>query len=263
MLPGYGHQNPNDWGLGFEIRDGKSPHWTGASSSPRTFGHFGQSGTFLWVDPDAGAACVALADRAFGPWAVEAWPPFTDAVLAELPAGVIRRGRASGGSRPGSGRGVSAPSPTSAAPPPSDAADRRRSFARRDPRRVARLPAPRRPGGTAPRTDVRRTTYARASGHRGPLARAAGGARAASRRPRGRRTGWSRRCRGRSRTTGSPPGSSGASHIWTKVSGPRAVVALDVPDAGRRAEVLDVAGADAPSRARPSRGGSARPRPPR
>jgi CubicO group peptidase (beta-lactamase class C family) len=84
VLPGYGHQNPNDWGLGFEIRDSKSPHWTGSSSSPRTFGHFGQSGTFLWIDPDAGAAGIALTDRAFGPWAVEAWPVFTDAVLAEL-----------------------------------------------------------------------------------------------------------------------------------------------------------------------------------
>ncbi|MEU8567500.1 serine hydrolase domain-containing protein [Streptomyces pathocidini] len=90
ILPGYGHKRPNNWGLGFEIRDAKSPHWTGSSSSPRTFGHFGQSGTFLWVDPGAargaGAACVALTDRAFGPWAVEAWPPFTDAVLAELSA---------------------------------------------------------------------------------------------------------------------------------------------------------------------------------
>ncbi|MEU6737097.1 serine hydrolase domain-containing protein [Streptomyces physcomitrii] len=84
VLPGYGHQSPNDWGLGFEIRGAKSPHWTGRSSSPRTFGHFGQSGTFLWVDPDAGAACVVLTDRDFGPWAVEAWTPFTDAVLAEL-----------------------------------------------------------------------------------------------------------------------------------------------------------------------------------
>jgi CubicO group peptidase (beta-lactamase class C family) len=84
VLPGYGRQRPNDWGLGFEIRDSKSPHWTGSSSSPRTFGHFGRSGTFLWVDPDAGAACVVLTDRPFGPWAVEAWPPFTDAVLAEL-----------------------------------------------------------------------------------------------------------------------------------------------------------------------------------
>jgi CubicO group peptidase (beta-lactamase class C family) len=86
VLPGYGHQKPNDWGLGFSIRDHKSPHWTGAASSPRTFGHFGQSGTFLWVDPEAGAACVALTDRPFGPWAVQAWPPFTDAVLAELGA---------------------------------------------------------------------------------------------------------------------------------------------------------------------------------
>lgn len=84
VLPGYGHQNPNDWGLGFEIRDAKAPHWTGTSSSPRTFGHFGQSGTFLWIDPVAGVACVALTDRAFGPWAVEAWTPFTDAVLAEV-----------------------------------------------------------------------------------------------------------------------------------------------------------------------------------
>ncbi len=84
VLPGYGNQSPNDWGLGFEIRDGKSPHWTGSSSSPRTFGHFGQSGTFLWVDPEAGAACAALADRDFGQWAIDAWPPFTDTVLAEL-----------------------------------------------------------------------------------------------------------------------------------------------------------------------------------
>jgi CubicO group peptidase (beta-lactamase class C family) len=84
VLPGYGYQKTNDWGLGFEIRDHKNPHWTGQNSSPRTFGHFGQTGTFLWVDPDAGAACVALADRNFGPWAVDAWPPFTDAVLAEL-----------------------------------------------------------------------------------------------------------------------------------------------------------------------------------
>ncbi|WP_405509534.1 beta-lactamase family protein [Streptomyces cyaneofuscatus] len=84
VLPGYGHQSPNDWGLGFEIRDSKSPHWTGASSSPATFGHFGQSGTFLWIDPVAGVACVALTDRAFGPWAAEVWPPFTDAVLSEV-----------------------------------------------------------------------------------------------------------------------------------------------------------------------------------
>ena len=84
VLPGYGRQRPNDWGLGFEIRGGKNPHWTGQHSSARTFGHFGQSGTFLWVDPDAGAAAVVLTDRAFGPWAVEAWTPWTDGVLEAL-----------------------------------------------------------------------------------------------------------------------------------------------------------------------------------
>jgi CubicO group peptidase (beta-lactamase class C family) len=84
VLPGYGRQEPNDWGLGFEIRDGKSPHWTGARSSPRTYGHFGRSGTFIWVDPDAGCSCVCLTDRTFGPWAIEAWPPLTDAILTEL-----------------------------------------------------------------------------------------------------------------------------------------------------------------------------------
>ncbi|WP_341394794.1 serine hydrolase domain-containing protein [Arthrobacter sp. G119Y2] len=84
VLPGFGRQKENDWGLGFEIRNSKSPHWTGGNSSPRTFGHFGQSGTFLWVDPEAGAAAVALTDRDFGPWAAEVWPPFTDGILAEL-----------------------------------------------------------------------------------------------------------------------------------------------------------------------------------
>jgi CubicO group peptidase (beta-lactamase class C family) len=81
ILPGFGRQSPNDWGLGFEIRDGKAPHWTGAGNSPATFGHFGMSGSFLWVDPDARLACGCLADGEFGDWAVEAWPPFADAVL--------------------------------------------------------------------------------------------------------------------------------------------------------------------------------------
>ncbi|MFE2961788.1 serine hydrolase domain-containing protein [Nocardia tengchongensis] len=84
VLPGYGSQRPNDWGLGFEIRDHKSPHWTGGANSPRTFGHFGQSGTFLWVDPDAGMACLALADENFGDWARAAWPPLSDAAIAEF-----------------------------------------------------------------------------------------------------------------------------------------------------------------------------------
>jgi CubicO group peptidase (beta-lactamase class C family) len=82
VLPGFGRQPQCDWGLGFEIRDGKDPHWTGSKNSPRTFGHFGRSGSFLWVDPDAGIACAALADRDFGDWAKQAWPRLSDDVLA-------------------------------------------------------------------------------------------------------------------------------------------------------------------------------------
>lgn len=81
VLPGFGPQDPNDWGLGFEIRAGKRPHWTGLHNSPQTFGHFGQSGTMLWVDPVAELGVVALTDCPFGPWAAEAWPELADAVL--------------------------------------------------------------------------------------------------------------------------------------------------------------------------------------
>ncbi len=81
VLPGFGRQRPNDWGLGFEIRGHKSPHWTGTRNSPETYGHFGRSGTFVWVDPVARVACACLTDREFGPWAAEAWPPFADALL--------------------------------------------------------------------------------------------------------------------------------------------------------------------------------------
>jgi CubicO group peptidase (beta-lactamase class C family) len=86
VLPGFGVQRPNDWGLGFEIRDGKSPHWTGSSNSGETFGHFGQSGTFIWADPTADLALVVLTDRDFDQWAYPLWPALSDAVLREFRA---------------------------------------------------------------------------------------------------------------------------------------------------------------------------------
>lgn len=85
VLPGWGRQDPCDWGLGPELRGTKTPHWTGATAAPSTFGHFGGAGTFLWVDPAADLCCVVLTDRAFGPWAVQAWPAFSDAVRAAYP----------------------------------------------------------------------------------------------------------------------------------------------------------------------------------
>jgi len=81
VVPGYGNQDPNDWGLGFEIRGAKSPHWTGRLNSPATFGHFGQSGTMFWIDPAFGIGLVALTDRAFDQWAKDAWPALADAIL--------------------------------------------------------------------------------------------------------------------------------------------------------------------------------------
>ena len=83
VLPGFGPFAPCDWGLGVEIRGTKQPHWTGTSNSPATFGHFGRSGSFLWIDPVAGVLCGGLCDRPFGPWAARSWPVLADAVVAE------------------------------------------------------------------------------------------------------------------------------------------------------------------------------------
>jgi CubicO group peptidase (beta-lactamase class C family) len=84
VIPGIGRFDPNDWGLGFELRDGKPDHWTGTRSSERTFGHFGGSGTFLWIDPERRLSLAALTDLEFGDWALEAWPRLSDAVIDEL-----------------------------------------------------------------------------------------------------------------------------------------------------------------------------------
>jgi CubicO group peptidase (beta-lactamase class C family) len=85
LLPGLGYQPVNDWALGPEVRDHKAPHWTGARNDPATFGHFGASGSFVWVDPVAGVACACATGTAFGAWARAAWPDLSDAVLAQWP----------------------------------------------------------------------------------------------------------------------------------------------------------------------------------
>jgi CubicO group peptidase (beta-lactamase class C family) len=84
VLPGVGSFDPLDWGLGAELRGDKDPHWTGRRNSPGTFGHFGGSGTFLWVDPALDVALVCLTDRDYGPWALQAWPSLSDAVIEAL-----------------------------------------------------------------------------------------------------------------------------------------------------------------------------------
>ncbi len=82
VLPGFGRQGDNTWGMGFEIRGVKAPHWTAPTNSERTFGHFGAAGTMFWIDPDAGIGCVALTDRRFGAWAADVWPTFSSQILS-------------------------------------------------------------------------------------------------------------------------------------------------------------------------------------
>lgn len=86
VVPGVGRFDPCDWGYGFERNFARrtasgGPHWAGARVSPRTFGHFGGAGTFFWLDPVAGIACICLTNRPFDAWALEVWPPFSDVVI--------------------------------------------------------------------------------------------------------------------------------------------------------------------------------------
>jgi CubicO group peptidase (beta-lactamase class C family) len=95
IVPGVGRYAQCPWGLGFEVRGTKEPHWTGTTNSPRTVGHFGGSGTMYWFDPDADVALVVLAARDFDEWAataLEVWPALSDTVLAEFgtPQGAAR-----------------------------------------------------------------------------------------------------------------------------------------------------------------------------
>ncbi len=84
VVPGYGRRSPNDWGLGFELKGTKSDHWMGRALPSTAFGHFGRSGSFLWVDPTRGVAAAELADREFGDWAREVWGGFNDRLVGAL-----------------------------------------------------------------------------------------------------------------------------------------------------------------------------------
>jgi CubicO group peptidase (beta-lactamase class C family) len=89
IVPGVGRFDPCPWGLGVEIRGTKSPHWTGTTNDVTTYGHFGGAGTMMWVDSVARCGVVALTDRPFDDWSIEAmrcWPALSDAVVAEVHA---------------------------------------------------------------------------------------------------------------------------------------------------------------------------------
>lgn len=84
VVPGYGMQKPCPWGLGFEIKGAKRPHWTGDGMPEDTVGHFGMAGTYLWMAD--GCAMVALTDREFGDWAKPLWQETNTAIWEALGA---------------------------------------------------------------------------------------------------------------------------------------------------------------------------------
>lgn len=84
IVPGYGRQVPCPWGLGFELHGEKDPHWLSADMPAEVAGHFGQSGTFLWIHRPTGRAAVVLTDTAFGEWAKQRWYGFNGRIWEAL-----------------------------------------------------------------------------------------------------------------------------------------------------------------------------------
>jgi CubicO group peptidase (beta-lactamase class C family) len=77
------------WGLGWEIKSGKTGHWSGDMTGPRTCGHPGDAGTLLWADAEHGIACAVLANRDLTTgWASEParWARLGNAIVAALTA---------------------------------------------------------------------------------------------------------------------------------------------------------------------------------
>jgi CubicO group peptidase (beta-lactamase class C family) len=91
IVPGVGRFDTCPWGMGFEIRGDKSPHWTGEHNSAAAFGHFGGAGTMMWLDPAVSPrhtlGLVTFTDRPFDEWASSAlqlWPAVSDAAIEEF-----------------------------------------------------------------------------------------------------------------------------------------------------------------------------------
>lgn len=53
-----------EWGIGWEVKGRKRPHWSGELTSAAAYGHLGASGTMAWGDPETEVACVLLTNQA-------------------------------------------------------------------------------------------------------------------------------------------------------------------------------------------------------
>lgn len=78
VTPGYGSYADNTWGLGLELRGDKQVTWFPTISEGGTFGHFGQSGSFLWVAPESRFGAVFVGAEPFGNWHKQHWSRLND-----------------------------------------------------------------------------------------------------------------------------------------------------------------------------------------
>lgn len=84
IVPGYGSFADNQWGLGFEIKGAKSPHWLSDTLPPETAGHFGAQGSFLFIDRSRDVAAAFLSGVAFGEEHKRIWPPLTAEIVTRF-----------------------------------------------------------------------------------------------------------------------------------------------------------------------------------
>ncbi|MFE2773164.1 serine hydrolase domain-containing protein [Microbacterium resistens] len=82
LVPGYGSYPDNQWGLGFERKGVKSPHWLADSFPPETAGHFGAQGSFLFIDRSRDLAAAFLSGVPFGEDHKRIWPALTEEIAA-------------------------------------------------------------------------------------------------------------------------------------------------------------------------------------
>lgn len=82
IVPGYGAFADNQWGLGFELKGTKSPHWLSDTLPPETAGHFGAQGSFLFIDRSRDLAAAFLSGTPFGEDHKRIWPPLTAEIVS-------------------------------------------------------------------------------------------------------------------------------------------------------------------------------------
>jgi beta-lactamase class C len=76
-----------EWGIGWQVKGTKRPHFSGELTSPATFGHLGATGTMAWADPRADLVCILLTNRTLASGWTDERPRqamFSNAVMAAV-----------------------------------------------------------------------------------------------------------------------------------------------------------------------------------